>query len=921
MANSANELFGEGSHSVDSRLNSWINGDSDGNDVGDVLDAIGSLDGSWSGTPAYATGIKNHYKSLDLSGSNYVTLAAGISYFPDPDYNNFSVCLRFNADSLTGKQVLWETGGAQVCQVLHLDGTTLYALTAGANVAVSASVTVGSGNHSVVMTVDDDVLTLYVDDQEPVTAAVATLRANAGSNAGAIGRANTMRYADQSTADTGAFSGLISDVATFIGVLTAGEAAEYIGGREPLNLTSGTCQVQGSVDPIAGAIIEVGTAPTYNSQNNGTVTITYRWFVNDVYQSTGSTFDTTDLSVGDIVKYQSRGSNDGGYDSAEDTNSSNTITIILPYIDTFTRADNTNIASGGLDWIESASDLEIQSNALVSITANAAAIATLDEDLGTVYNLTTVTVGSASTTHASSSVGPFCRKANTGSARTYYAARINGALSTLTIYRFIAGSGTLLRSVDVTSLGLTKPFDLSISAETVGSVVTITANIDGNEYTTDDSSESRLLTGNYVGIEFYNTGSAKMVADTFTTEPISGLIPATATLTITTYAPEVDIGGNVVVIPTTAALTTTTYAPTATTPEIRTPTTVGLVLTTYNPTVVTSNHQSVTPTTVELTTTPYAPSILTPTTVVPSEVNLTLTTYLPTIETPVNVTPDLLALSITTYASNLELPVNAVPSVVELVLTRYVPTIELPVVTIPSVIDLSTTTYTPVVVASDIVVSVPTTVELTTTGYSPTVVTPNTVIPTTRTLTLTEYAPSVTISDAATFTPSNASLTLTTYEPTIVRPVTTTPTTVTLTLTEYPPTVDIANAVSIVPETAALELTTNIPTVTTTALVQVTPTTVALTLTTNVPTVTGGGDITISPENVELNISSYAPSVETPIVATPIYTELVISTFGPTITNPITITATTAELVLTTYSPSLSGTNPSSAYYYYLMQL
>lgn len=123
------------------------------------------------------------------------------------------------------------------------------------------------------------------------------------------------------------FNGSLAGTASFSRAVTEDEAAEDAAGPEPLNSTAGTVQVQ-SGDPVVGCILEVGTAPTYDSQSNGTVTITYRWFVNDVYQSTGATFDTTGLSVDDVIKFQSRGTNNGGYDPAEDTDSSNTITLV-----------------------------------------------------------------------------------------------------------------------------------------------------------------------------------------------------------------------------------------------------------------------------------------------------------------------------------------------------------------------------------------------------------------------------------------------------------------------------------------------------------------------------------------------------------------------------------------------------------------
>lgn len=127
------------------------------------------------------------------------------------------------------------------------------------------------------------------------------------------------------------YDGNLAGVSSFSRALTDAEFLEAYRGPEPLISAAGSIQVQGGGDPTVGSILEVNAAATYShpvSGANGAITITYRWFVNDVYQSTGSTFDTTGLSVDDDIKFQSRGTNNGDYDPAEDTDSSNTITLV-----------------------------------------------------------------------------------------------------------------------------------------------------------------------------------------------------------------------------------------------------------------------------------------------------------------------------------------------------------------------------------------------------------------------------------------------------------------------------------------------------------------------------------------------------------------------------------------------------------------
>ena len=130
------------------------------------------------------------------------------------------------------------------------------------------------------------------------------------------------------TSEAGGEAVRLADWSIYNYAFTDTEVDEYFAMGEPINSTAGTVQVQGGGDPTVGCILEPGTAPTYDARNNGTATITYRWFVNDVYDSTSATFDTTGLEVDDVVKYESRATNSGGYDALQDTESSNSITLV-----------------------------------------------------------------------------------------------------------------------------------------------------------------------------------------------------------------------------------------------------------------------------------------------------------------------------------------------------------------------------------------------------------------------------------------------------------------------------------------------------------------------------------------------------------------------------------------------------------------
>ena len=112
--------------------------------------------------------------------------------------------------------------------------------------------------------------------------------------------------------------------------------------------------------------------------------------------------------------------------------------------------------------------------------------------------------------------------------------------------------------------------------------------------------------------------------------------------------------------------------------------------------------------------------------------------------------------------------VSVTPTTASLVLTTYAPTVTAiggQTVT-PTTATLTTSAYAPTVTATSHQSVTPTTATLTTTAYAPTVTTPRLVTPTTAALTTTRYAPTVTVESASKLvTPTTAALVLTTYAP------------------------------------------------------------------------------------------------------------------------------------------------------------
>lgn len=145
-----------------------------------------------------------------------------------------------------------------------------------------------------------------------------------------------------------------------------------------------------------------------------------------------------------------------------------------------------------------------------------------------------------------------------------------------------------------------------------------------------------------------------------------GVIPPTAALTLTSFAPTVTAGAAQTATPTTATLTVTPFAPVlqlVVTPATASltlatfippigrgvvPATAALTLTPFAPTVTASDHQLVTPTTAALTISTFASAIGRG--VVPATAALTVTTFAPSVATPRLATPTTATLTVTTFA-------------------------------------------------------------------------------------------------------------------------------------------------------------------------------------------------------------------------------------------------------------------------------
>ena len=329
MAASYNELFGLGTHSEDAALEGWwklqettgtiaVDSSTSGND--------GTINGMGS-NPTTSTGPKGvgSYlaSSFDFDGSNdFVDLNTNLNIgspntfvlwcnFDDLDSiqhvigvengttNGFFYRLRGDAAG-DPMQITYRGVGV-------VDGTTSPTATTWQQLAV----TVTSGYTA----------THYIDGVSSGSGDL-TGEFNPGTIDMYLGARN-----DDGVAEL-LLDAKLADFAVFSRDLTVAELGEHQDGPEPLN----------TVAPAVTGTEEVGetltsTGGTWDSQGNGTVVSSYQWTRStsaagageaDISGATSSTYVLVASDSGKYIRCRVRGTNTGGFDSAEDTNSNMT---------------------------------------------------------------------------------------------------------------------------------------------------------------------------------------------------------------------------------------------------------------------------------------------------------------------------------------------------------------------------------------------------------------------------------------------------------------------------------------------------------------------------------------------------------------------------------------------------------------------
>lgn len=329
MADSYNELFGLGSHSEDANLEGWwlLQDDAASTAVDDQSSNArdGTLTGGDNTSDISNTGPNSYLaKSLDFDGTaDYVDIGAvGIGTSSDLTL----LCWAY-ADVLSGIQYLMgvQDGGNDGSKAMRFNGTDLEGFTIGNNtkIATAAFTDTMTWKHCGMRFDHGTDLTMYVNG-------------SGGTSTSCVGQTITaeltnFKLARRPDGSSLFLNGRIAGAAIFTRLLTTAECDEHRLGAELVNSVAPV--VSGPETEGQTLSVTTGTwalpAP-FASGSNGTATYSYQWTRSDngsglneadISGATSSTYTLVAADVGKYIRSRVRASNDGGFDSAADTNS------------------------------------------------------------------------------------------------------------------------------------------------------------------------------------------------------------------------------------------------------------------------------------------------------------------------------------------------------------------------------------------------------------------------------------------------------------------------------------------------------------------------------------------------------------------------------------------------------------------------
>lgn len=334
MANSFNELFGLGSHSEDANLEGWwplqddaasatvVDASSNGRDF--AMTSGNTSDVSTTGPNSYLP------KSIDVNSAPFPATTS----FPAISYSAGTMLLWFRTDNASTQYLAGTDAGsgtedyfailktASLCRMDVDDNSTGGRLDANTD---STDPDDGSW-HCVGLTFTCQ-STLYAFEDGSFSTETQSLTAQ-----GATIDPGTDYAIGSGT--QGGFLNSVAEIAScciFSRELTEAECAQFYNGPEPINsvapAVSGT-ETEGQTLSVTSGTW--GLDAPFSSGSNGTITYAYQWTRSndaggsgeaDISGATSSTYTLIASDVGKFIRCRVAASNDGGNDSAADTNS------------------------------------------------------------------------------------------------------------------------------------------------------------------------------------------------------------------------------------------------------------------------------------------------------------------------------------------------------------------------------------------------------------------------------------------------------------------------------------------------------------------------------------------------------------------------------------------------------------------------
>lgn len=288
---------------------------------------VGTGKNMGDGNVGYATGPASYLlTALNLDGTNDEIDFGNINHLASAPQGSFSVGAWIKRSTSTEAGYIFgknspnnSTGGWG----LYVDASGILSITSGNSIANGAQSTVPISNSTTWTYVSATNVAGSVQFYENGVLLSTVSIANLSNSADVSSSATIGNRTGGISAGT-YFSGGISNVVFDTDLYSAADWLEISNGPEPLNTVAPAI----SGDTAVGSVL-TSTTGTWNSQNNGTLTYSYQWTADgvDIGGATSSTYTTLIGQVGQAIRCRVRTSNNGGFDSAQDTVSSNAITV------------------------------------------------------------------------------------------------------------------------------------------------------------------------------------------------------------------------------------------------------------------------------------------------------------------------------------------------------------------------------------------------------------------------------------------------------------------------------------------------------------------------------------------------------------------------------------------------------------------